>query len=410
MRGVARAAAPAARRLATMGIGLRFAAAWLVASATAAADADAAKEEVWPPVGVDTKGCRYGASVTDVKTIGWEGHHLYDIVLTLTMWEKNGKVAVNLADAGGLKVEPTNVAYAKVNPEDWGPSGFVLTLDEWSEDKVVNFRAQLSSEFLQERVSFFCSNWPAPPPPPSPLPSPPPPPSPLPHPPPSPLPPKPPPPQPPWPYPPQPPPPPPPSPPPAFGTPLEINLVVGALLLAVVAGGIMFAKNRLAKEHRKGGHMQRVHGDDDDTIGDDDDDEEDDDEEDDGDDDDEDGSGGEDKAGDVEGQTIKAFVALGDQVHSIVLPLDGIESWGALSQTIHEVCEDSDVPDLPVHGIMHIVLNVDGVTVPVTGKTPIDQLMDAKAIKVSITSEGDEEDDDDAEDDASRQPPTRQGN
>ena len=36
---------------------------------------------------------------------------------------------------------------------------------------------------------------------------------------------------------------------------------------------------------------------------------------------------------------------------------------------------------------MHIVLNVNGVTVPVTNKTPIDQLWDAKAIKVSIVPE-----------------------
>jgi len=85
--------------------------------------------------------------------------------------------------------------------------------------------------------------------------------------------------------------------------------------------------------------------------------------------------------------TMKAFVALGDDVHSITLPLDEIESWASLSQTIHETCEDSSVPDLPVHGIMHIVLNVNGKTVPVTGMTPLDELWKAKAIKVSITDE-----------------------
>ena len=89
-----------------------------------------------------------------------------------------------------------------------------------------------------------------------------------------------------------------------------------------------------------------------------------------------------------DGNSIKAFVALSDEVHSITLPLSGIDSWGGLSQTIHEVCEDSDVPDLPVHGIMHIVLNVDGQTVPVTAKTPLEQLWKAKAIKVSITPNG----------------------
>ena len=84
------------------------------------------------------------------------------------------------------------------------------------------------------------------------------------------------------------------------------------------------------------------------------------------------------------GKTIKAFVAVSDQVHSVPLPLDGITSWANLSQTVHEVCEDSNIPDLPLHGIMHIVLNIDGLTVPVTGKTPLSQLYRAKALKVSI--------------------------
>jgi hypothetical protein len=85
--------------------------------------------------------------------------------------------------------------------------------------------------------------------------------------------------------------------------------------------------------------------------------------------------------------TIKAFVALGREVHSVILPLKGIRSWGALSQAIHESCEEHDLPDLPVNGIMHIVLNVNGKTVPVTGTTPLDELWRARAIKVSITDE-----------------------
>ena len=40
---------------------------------------------------------------------------------------------------------------------------------------------------------------------------------------------------------------------------------------------------------------------------------------------------------------------------------------------------------------MHIVLNINGTTVPVTGKTPIDMLWRAKAIKVSMTSAEDSE-------------------
>ena len=101
-------------------------------------------------------------------------------------------------------------------------------------------------------------------------------------------------------------------------------------------------------------------------------------------------------SGDVESRSsrapqrgsLKAFVALRDQVYSIQLPLGGVQSWAQLSQTIHESCEDSDVPDLPVHGIMHIVLNVNGATVPVTGRTPLDELWRAKAVKVSITDDG----------------------
>ena len=86
-------------------------------------------------------------------------------------------------------------------------------------------------------------------------------------------------------------------------------------------------------------------------------------------------------------ETMKAFVALDNQIHTIVLPLVDVDSWATLSQTIHETCEDSGVPDLPVHGIMHIVLNVKGKTVPVTGITPFDELWKARAIKVSITDD-----------------------
>ena len=48
---------------------------------------------------------------------------------------------------------------------------------------------------------------------------------------------------------------------------------------------------------------------------------------------------------------------------------------------------------------MHIVLNVEGVTVPVTGRTPISELWRAKAIKVSINDDKDDNEEDDEEDD-----------
>ena len=87
--------------------------------------------------------------------------------------------------------------------------------------------------------------------------------------------------------------------------------------------------------------------------------------------------------------SLKAFVALGAQMYTIQLPLDGVESWAQLNQTIHESCEkNATVPDLPARATMHIVLNVNGVTVPASGRTPLDELWRAKVLKVSITDEG----------------------
>lgn len=83
-------------------------------------------------------------------------------------------------------------------------------------------------------------------------------------------------------------------------------------------------------------------------------------------------------------ETIKAYVELDGQVHCVVLPLTGIKSWGALSQLVHEACEDSGVPNLPVHGVMHIVLNVGDKPVPVTASTRLVQLHRAKALRVTI--------------------------
>jgi len=104
-------------------------------------------------------------------------------------------------------------------------------------------------------------------------------------------------------------------------------------------------------------------------------------------------------------ESLKAFVALGDDIHTITLPLTDIQSWGGLSQTIHETCEDNHVTNLPVHGIMHIVLNINGKTVPVTASTPLEELWKAKAIKVSIT----DEDEDDEPVNASRRTKAKKG-
>jgi len=178
-------------------------------------------------------------------------------------------------------------------------------------------------------------------------------------------------------------------------------------LLAVVllGGGVLGVLSALVVHFKDAGFFDKKHArvsaqDDDEDGTEDGDDEDDEDEEEDndddgGDDDEQDGNGGDARDGDVETgaappprpKSMKAFVALGDQIHSVVLPLENIESWASLSQTIHETCEDNDVPQLPVHGIMHIVLNVNGKTVPVTGMTPLEELWKAKAIKVSITDD-----------------------
>ena len=179
------------------------------------------------------------------------------------------------------------------------------------------------------------------------------------------------------------------------------GILFGGGALGVLAALFLHAKERnMLDACGLPGKMQRV------RSANDDDEEDDDEEEEDDDDDDDDRDGGDDgdddvddmgavSDSDVEGcgsglkrsESMKAFVAIADQVHTVVLSLGGIDSWANLSQTIHETCEDNSVPDLPVNGIMHIVLNVKGKTIPVTGTTPIDELWKAKAIKVSITDE-----------------------
>eukprot|EP00965_Chrysotila_dentata_P233546 6199654-Pleurochrysis_carterae.AAC.8 len=67
-----------------------------------------------------------------------------------------------------------------------------------------------------------------------------------------------------------------------------------------------------------------------------------------------------------------------------MLNISGVESWAALSQLVHEACEEAGVPNLPAHGIMHIVLNVYGRPIPVTASTKLSQLRRAKALRVSI--------------------------
>ena len=367
------------------------------------------------------------------RTVGWDGHHEYDFAVSLDTWKSGMKLALDFSDQKAKPaIAPT--AFIDCAMESWQDGGIVLSLAAHSDNSNALFHARLSGAADLAKLKVMCSAQPPPPPPPPP---PRPPPSPLPGPPPRPTPAPPPKPMPP--PPPSPPPPPPPNTPPPFAvSPVQIGLMMTAGAIGLLATLAVVVKSRTLlgdPAAMKGGKMQRVRNEDDGQDDDDDnedegdeDDEEDDDgaeDEEDADDDDEDGESdddGDDESDDdcddgqgaslanasSEPKTLKAFVALGSEVHSITLPLLNIDSWATLSQTIHEVCEDSDVPELPTHGIMHIVLNVDGKTVPVTAKTHLKQLWAAKAIKVSIAageeasadeSEGEEEESEDGEED-----------
>ena len=85
------------------------------------------------------------------------------------------------------------------------------------------------------------------------------------------------------------------------------------------------------------------------------------------------------------GESLKGYVEIGNTVYPVDLPCRTVDSWAALSQHIHEVCEANGVPNLPIHGTMHIVLNVEDQAVPVTGGLELDVLQQAIALRVTIT-------------------------
>lgn len=91
---------------------------------------------------------------------------------------------------------------------------------------------------------------------------------------------------------------------------------------------------------------------------------------------------------DVPEGSVRAFIEIGDDLHGLVISLDGVDSWTELSQVVHEACEEVQLPNLPEAGVMHIVLNVDGKPIPVTAQTQMDMLQRAKAIRVTLGSEG----------------------
>ena len=375
--------------------------------ATAADAADGAAK-TWPPAWASHGECQFEPEIGGVNAIGWEGHHEYDIALKFGTWKSKHDFVFDLSAAGGLASAPRDVVGSSLVSWD-EKGGAVFKMDgPWPDGLRTSFHVHTKTSLVPQQIGILCEAISPPPPPPTPPPSPTPsPPTPSPPPPPEPPLPSPP----PAPWPPLPPPPPPPPLPSAPGegalgaSPKTFlaAILAGGGVLGVLAALLMHAREQgmLSACGLRGKQMQRVRNAEEEEVDDDDDDDdggderEGEEEEEDDDDDDDDESphhmanGGDVEAGGGGGRpsTMKAFVALGDQVHTVRLSLEAIESWAMLSQTIHETCEDSGVPDLPQNGIMHIVLNIGGKTVPVTGTTALDELWRAKAIKVSITDE-----------------------
>ena len=165
--------------------------------------------------------------------------------------------------------------------------------------------------------------------------------------------------------------------------PVPMGMVVGALaaglaVLCLCAVGIVHLMRQ--PQARRPERAQQLAGHDEDE---DEDDEEDDDNDDDDDDFDEEagGSGSSDDGGD---EFIEALVEVQGQVHEVSVKLADCASFADLSQRVHEACEDAGLPALPLNGLMHMVLSIDGKPVPVTRSTQFARLADAERLRVTI--------------------------
>ena len=336
-------------------------------------------QEGWPPAWADPGECRFDATILGIDTIGWEGHHEHDISIQFGRWPMNEQVVIELSNAGGLATKPVLKTNSGCTLVAWSDKGAVLQIDaaEPPERRII-FHVHTMHTIIPDAVDVLCSPFSPPPPPPSPPPSPKPQ-APAPSPPPSPLPP-----------PPSPEPMPPPSPspllpppglPPATPPPASMAPVWAAMMLGGGVLGVLFA---LVMHARDQGLLGRVKGRERVQTVDDDEDDDDDEDEDDDEEDEEEAEEEEDddeEAGIVPNheapektlgggyssnrqhnrqafanrlESLKTFVSLGSTVHSVTLPLGDVDSWATLSQQIHDTCDDEDVPELPVNGIMHI--------------------------------------------------------
>ena len=290
-----------------------------------------------------------------VTANGYEGHHDYSIRVDMPA-APGVTLALDFSRGGGF-----NPARATT----WVTRTLTSSPQTW------NLHIKTQQHLNSGMVNIGCT----PPPPSPPRPPPPRPPSP---------------PRPPPPHPPPPPWSPAPSPPPTiFGIepdePVPMGMVVGALaaglaVLCLCAVGIVHLM-RPSRKRRRPERAQRLGGHDEDE---DEDDEEDDDDDDDDDDFDEEagGSGGSDDGGD--GESIEALVEVQGQVHEVSVKLADCASFADLSQRVHEACEDAGLPALPLNGLMHMVLSIDGKPVPVTRSTQFARLADAERLRVTI--------------------------
>ena len=85
-----------------------------------------------------------------------------------------------------------------------------------------------------------------------------------------------------------------------------------------------------------------------------------------------------------DGESIEALVEVQGQVHEVSVKLADCASFADLSQRVHEACEDAGLPALPLNGLMHMVLSIDGKPVPVTRSTQFARLAEAERLRVTI--------------------------